>query len=109
MRRNVEKRIARLENAVTGNWEAKRMALSRRLGVAPERWSTIDPKHYALLSKAVDRDGGITWEGFCHLYQLGLFDSTQDRGGAPPSDAAALSSNLRKSTQPKRSGTGTRI
>jgi hypothetical protein len=66
----LKRRIAKLENSTAGE-------SGNKLGLLPAMLTGIDPKrieaavrgHERYLNSLMDGKGGITWEGFCFLYE----------------------------------------
>ena len=45
----------------------------RTLGIDPEKMIEVAKGHEARLNLEIRGDGIITWEGYCHLRDLGAF------------------------------------
>jgi hypothetical protein len=80
---SLQKRIKRLERISGGEFETKLRAFSERMGIPAERMRAIAPEHKRWLSQNMGRNGTITWEGFCYLYQLGHLPPGPDHRDRP--------------------------
>ena len=74
MTRILRNRIKRLERASGGDLEVRLRAFAKRLGIAPDRLLAIAGDHRERLVRELGTDGLVTWEGFCWLRELGLFE-----------------------------------
>jgi hypothetical protein len=72
--KDLQKRLERLEKVSGGDYQAKVAALALRLGVPAERLCAVAKGHEAQLGPNIGMDGSITWEAFCYLRKLGLWN-----------------------------------
>jgi hypothetical protein len=72
--KSLNRRIARLERASGGDFPTKVRAAAERLGVPADRVSALAKGHEAQLGANIGTDGTVTWEAFCHLRELGLWN-----------------------------------
>ena len=80
--RSLNRRIERLEKARGGDLEAKMRALALRLGIPAERLAAAVTGHSEHWNREISMDGTITWTGFCHVRQLGVFQRQSGQLGA---------------------------
>jgi hypothetical protein len=73
----LKRRLQKLESSTAGDF-------GNKLGLLPAMLPGIDPKrieaaargHERYLNSLIDGKGGITWEGFCFLYERCQRDSS---------------------------------
>jgi hypothetical protein len=70
--KNLRRRIERLERVDGGDFQTRLRLLSTNLGGA-EKLIEVANRYRARLNREIGSDGTITWDGFCHLHDLGAF------------------------------------
>jgi hypothetical protein len=72
--KNLKRRIERLTKASGGDFQAKARALAKQWNIPTERVLAVTKGHEAALNHSLFTDGSLTWEAFCFLRELGLWN-----------------------------------
>jgi hypothetical protein len=73
----LKRRLQKLDTSADGDFGNKIALLAAMLpGIDPKRIEAAALGHERYLNSLIDGKGGITWEGFCFLYERCRGDST---------------------------------
>ena len=74
MTKSLHRRIKRLEKTSGGEVEMNLRVVAERLGIPVERLIALPEVSKKQLKGTIGANGTITWEGFCYLRDLRLFE-----------------------------------